>query len=150
MLRLRPLSLVAVVILGAGCTRATFGFRPALTSQVPDSTVVRVRAINGQPSITGRSFGWQSGRPRIVTAAKDTVAVPEAGTLEVRLVSKKSYAVVGGVVGLAVGMGVAVAKCPPGRVCGPDARPAVAGGIGALIGSRFSREEWVVVKRDPR
>jgi hypothetical protein len=149
MIRLRPLALLAAVVLIAGCTRATFGFRPTLTSQVPDSTVVRLRG-NGQPTVTGRSLGWQTGQPRIVSATNDTVAVPEIGTLEVRMAKKKSFAVVGGVVGVVVGMGIAVSKCPVGRECGPTVTPAITGGIGVLIGSLFSRVDWVAVRRSPR
>jgi hypothetical protein len=93
---------------------------------------------------------WQTGRLRIVRAAGDTVAVPEMGTLEVRLARKKRYTAVGGIVGVVVGTGVAVARCPYGRECAPDLRPAVGGAIGMLIGSRFSSAEWVVVKRPPR
>jgi len=151
-----PMSRLCLLVLAAssvvlnGCTHATFGFRPSLTSQVPDSTVVRVRPINGQPGTTGRSVGWQSGRLAIVTAARDTMAVPEIGTLEVRLNTKKRYTAVGGIVGVVVGTGLAMAKCPYRSECGPDLRPAIGGGIGMLIGSRFSSREWLVVKRPPR
>jgi hypothetical protein len=141
--------LVGAIVLG-GCTHVTFGFRPSITSQVPDSTIVRVRATNGQPSVTGRSLDWQTGRPRIVTAAGDTVSVPDVGTLEVRLNSKKSYAAVGGLLGVAVGTGFAMAKCSYPRECPPDLRPLIGGGIGVLVGSRKRTAEWVVVKRTTR
>ena len=150
MLRLCVVAFAFASTLVAGCTQATFGFRPTLTSQVPDSTVVRVRAINGQPGITGRSLDWQIGRLRIITTTGDTVAVPEAGTLEVRLKTKKTYMAVGGLVGVAIGTGIAVSKCPYRRECPPDFRPAVGGAIGMFIGSRFSTADWAVVKRPPR
>ena len=150
MCRFCLLVLAASSVVLSGCTHATFGFRPSLTSQVPDSTVVRVRPINGQPGITGRSVGWQTGRLAIVTAARDTVVVPESGTLEVRLNTRKRYTAVGGIVGVVVGSGLAAARCPYRRECAPDLRPALGGGIGMLIGSRFSSREWVVVKRSPR
>ena len=150
MIRLRPLAVLATALLLEGCTRATFGFRPSLTSQVPDSTIVRLRAGNGQPSVTGRSLGWQVGRLTIVTASHDTVVVPETGTLEVRLASKRTFATVGGAIGVAVGFGIAYAKCPAGYECGPTVTPAITGGLGALIGWRFSRADWVVVRRTPR
>jgi hypothetical protein len=147
MIRFYPPALLAAVVLAGGCTHATFGFRPSLTSQVPDSSVVRLRAINGQPPIAGRSLDWQTGRLRIVTSAGDTVRVPDVGTLEVRLNSRKSYAAVGGIVGVAVGMGLALSRCPDRRACGPDLRVPIGGGIGMLIGSRFHSTEWAVVKR---
>src|SRR5688572_7027622 len=150
MFRLHPFVLAAVVALVGGCTRATFGFRPSLTSQVPDSTVVRVRAQNGQPSVTGRALHWQDGRPRIITSAGDTVAVPQAAALEVRLKEKRSHATLGGVFGLGVGMGIALARCPATNRCAPDLTPALAAGIGALIGSRFTAAEWVRVRSDIR
>ena len=149
MLRLSPLALAVAIAIG-GCTRATFGFRPTLTSQVPDSTVVRLRAIKGQPSITGRSLGWQMGRLTIVTMTGDTVAVLETGTLEVRLKTKKSYAAIGGVVGLGIGMGLAQARCPYPRRCAPDLRAPLGGAVGMLVGSRFRTAEWLVVRRRTR
>ncbi|HEX6049569.1 MAG TPA: hypothetical protein VFZ21_09875 [Gemmatimonadaceae bacterium] len=142
--------MAAAVVLVAGCTRATFGFRPSLVSQVPDSTVVRAREQNGQPPITGRALDWQVGRPRIITAAGDTVAVPEAASLEVRLKEKKSHATLGGVLGLTVGFGIALANCPSTNRCGPDLTPALTAGIGAFIGSRFTAAEWVRVRSDVR
>lgn len=150
MFRLHPFVLAAVVALVGGCTRATFGFRPSLTSQVPDSAVVRVRAQNGQPSVTGRALDWQGGRPRIITSAGDTVAVPLGATLEVRLKEKKTHATLGGVLGLGVGMGIALTRCPATNRCAPDLTPVLAAGVGALIGSRFSAAEWVRVRSDVR
>lgn len=150
MVRRYPLALLAAVVVAEGCTRATFGFRPTLTSQVPDSTVVRLRAANGQPAVEGRALDWQAGRPKIVRAAGDTVAVPETGTLEVRLKTKKSYAAIGGVAGAVVGTGLAIAHCSDRVECGPDIRPLIGGGIGMLIGSRIHTADWVVVKRPPR
>ena len=138
MFRLYLLMLAVASVAFQGCTRATFGFRPSFTSQVPDSTIVRLRATNGQPSVEGHSLGWQVGRLRIVNAVGDTVAVPETGTLEVRLARKKRYTAVGGIVGVVVGTAVAVAKCPYRQECPPDLRPAIGGGVGMLIGSRFS------------
>ena len=66
MLRLRPFVLAGLIVLVTGCTRATFGFRPSLTSQVPDSTVVRFRVQSGEPLVTGRSLDWQTGTLRVV------------------------------------------------------------------------------------
>ncbi len=149
MFRRLPVALSGVVIFVGGCTSATFGYRPSLTSQVPDTTVVRARAQNGQPAIMGRALDWQAGRPRIVTSAGDTVVVPPAATLEVRLKEKKTHAVLGGVVGLAVGLGVKLVQCPPTNYCPPDLTPALTAGVGALIGSRFSAVQWVRVRRAP-
>ena len=146
MFRLDRFVMVAVVVLAAGCTRATFGFRPSLTSQVPDNSVVRVRAQNGQPSVTGRALDWQVGRPRVVTSTGDTMVVPEAATLEVRLKEKRTHATLGGVIGLGVGLGIKLAQCPPTTRCGPDLTPALTAGVGAFIGSRFSAVEWVRVR----
>jgi hypothetical protein len=150
MFRLHSFVLAGAVVLAGGCTRATFGFRPSLTSQVPDSTVVRIRAQNGQPSVTGRALDWQVGRPRVITLAGDTVVVPEAARLEVRLKEKKTHAVLGGVVGLGVGLGVALVRCGPTNRCAPDLTPVLTAGVGALIGSRFAAAEWVRVQQTPR
>jgi len=147
MFRLHPILLAGVIVLVPGCTRAAFGFRPSLTSQVPDSSVVRVRAQNGQPSVTGRALDWQLGRPRIVTATGDTVVVPQAATLEVRLKEKKTHATLGAVVGLGVGLSIKLAQCPPTNRCEPDLTPVLTAGLGAFIGSRFSAVEWVRVQR---
>jgi hypothetical protein len=147
MSRLRAFVLAGAVVLSGGCTRAAFGFRPSLTSQVPDSAVVRVRAQNGQPSVTGRALDWQDGQPRVITAAGDTLVVPQAATLEVRLKEKKTHTILGGVVGLGMGMGIALARCPSTNRCSPDLMPMLAAGVGALIGSRFSTAEWVRVRR---
>ena len=151
MFRLHSFVVAGVVTLVGGCTRATFGYRPSLTSQVPDSTIVRVRggAGGGQPSITGRALDWRVGRPRVITSAGDTVVVPESATLEVRLKEKKTHATLGGVLGLSVGLGIQLARCPPSNVCGPDLVPMLAGGIGVLVGSRFSAVDWVRVRRAP-
>ncbi len=146
MFRLHPLVLAGVVVFVGGCTRATFGFRPSLTSQVPDSTVVRIRARDGQPSVTGRALDWQAGRPRIITPTGDTVAVPRTSTLEVRLKEKKTHAILGGVIGLGVGFSIKLVQCPPTNVCAPDLTPALTAGVGALIGSRFTAADWVRVK----
>jgi hypothetical protein len=147
MFRLHPLVLAGTVVIAGGCTRATFGFRPSLTSHVPDSAIVRVRAQNGQPSVTGRALDWQVGRPRIITSAGDTLVVPPAATLEVRLKEKKTHATLGGVIGLGVGLSIALANCPPTNRCPPDVTPALTAGVGALIGSRFRAAEWVRVRR---
>ena len=149
MFRLRGFVLAGAVMFLGGCTRATFGFRPSLTSHVPDSTVVRVRGQGGQPSTTGRALGWQVGEPRIVTSAGDTVVVPPAAALEVRLKEKKTHATLGAVVGLSVGLGIKLTQCPPPGPCGPDLTPALTAGVGALIGSRFSAVQWVRVRRAP-
>ena len=149
MFRLRAFVLAGLVVLVTGCTRATFGFRPSLTSQVPDSTVVRFRVQSGEPLVTGRSLDWQTGTQRVVTAAGDTIVVPEAAKLDVRLKQKKTHASLGGVLGLAVGWGIGLAKCPPPQECSPSLLPALTGGAGAFIGSRFSAAEWVRVRRSP-
>ena len=146
MFRLKVTMLFGMTFLAGGCTHATFGFRPSLMSQVPDSTVVRARAQNGQPAIVGRAFGWQSGNPRIVTATGDTVDAPRTATLEVRLNEKKSHATLGGVVGLSIGFGIKLAKCAPMSDCPSDLTPALTAAAGALIGSRWRSFEWVRVR----
>ena len=149
MRRLRPFMLAGMIVLGGGCTRATFGFRPSLISQVPDSTIVRVRNPNGLPPTTGRALGWQTGEPRVVTSAPDTIDVSQAAILEVRLREKKTHATLGAIVGLLVGLSIKLVQCPPTGYCAPDATPAVTAGVGALIGSRFTAVEWVRVRRAP-
>lgn len=149
MSRLQALALIGTILLTGGCTRATFGYRPSLTSQVPDSTAVRVRPHGGVPPITGRAVGWQTGQPRVLTATGDTVQVPPTATMEVRLENKKTHAVLGGVIGVSVGLSVKLVRCPPPNRCGPDVTPALTAGIGALIGSRFTAVDWVRVRRPP-
>ena len=149
MFRLQSLVLAGAVVLVGGCTRATFGFRPSLTSQVPDSSVVRVRLQNGQPSVTGRALDWQAGRPLVVTPAGDTMVVPQGAMLEVRLQEKKTHATLGGVIGVSVGLGIKFSQCSAPRRCPPDLTPFLTGGVGALIGSRFTAAEWVRVRRTP-
>ena len=149
MLRFELFLMGAIVAVAGGCTRATFGFRPSLTSQVPDSSVVRMRARNGQPSVTGRALGWRGERPRIITSVGDTVIVPQVATLEVRLKDTKTHATLGGVIGVTIGLGIKVANCPPTTKCGPDFTPALTAGVGAFIGSRFTQAEWARVRRPP-
>jgi hypothetical protein len=146
-LRLHAFVVAGVVVLGGGCTRATFGFRPSLTSQVPDGAAVRVRSQNGQPSITGQALDWQVGRLRVITSAGDTVVVPQAATLEVRLKEKKTHATLGAVVGLGVALSIKLVQCPPTNYCAPDLTPLLTAGVGALVGSRFTAVEWARVRR---
>ena len=146
MARLPSFASIAMIVLTASCTRASFGFRPSLISQVPDSTVVRARNQSGLPPTLGRALGWTVGEPRIVTPAGDTVGVAPSSTLEVRVRDKKSQTTLGGVLGLAVGFSIKLANCPPTNRCPPDVTPAITAGLGALIGSRFKAAEWVRVK----
>lgn len=101
--------------------------------------------------MTGRALDWQTGRPRIITPAGDTLAIPapETATLEVRLKDKQTHATMGGVVGGALGLVIRLVECPPGNYCSPDLTPALTAGVGALIGSRFSAVEWVRVRWVP-
>lgn len=91
-------------------------------------------------------MGWNLGKPRIVTPAGDTVDVATATTLEVQVRAAKAQTTLGGVVGLAVGLSIKLAQYPPPTRRSPDVTPAVAAGVGALIGSRFNAAEWVRVR----
>ena len=138
MRRLRAFMLAGMIVRGGGCTRATFGFRPPLISQVPDSTIVPVRYPERPTPTTGRAFGWQTREPRVVTSVPDTIDVSQAAILEVRLRAKTTHATLGAIVGLLVGLSIKLVQCPPTDYCAPDATPAVTAGVGALIGSRFT------------
>jgi len=139
-----------VILLASGCTRATFRWRPSVTSQVPDSTPVRFYVARGQPRVSGRAFDWQRGSPRVITPRGDTVTVPDTALIQVRLKDKGNHAVLGAIVGIVAGVGLSYAAC--GDIsCGPgDRRPVFIGGLGALVGSRFKADSWVRVRWDAR
>jgi hypothetical protein len=86
----------------------------------------------------------------VITAGGDTVAVPHGSTLEVRLNEKAGHTTAGVVGGWALGVAVSYATCPPPkRYCGEqDPTPALAMGLGALIGSRVKTDQWVRVGWD--
>ena len=117
-------------------------------SQVPDSTPVRFEVERSDPWVSGQALGWQRGSPRIITPRGDTVVVPGAALVQVRLREKTNRAVVGAVVGFVVGMGVSYARCPSPRTScaeGDPMTPLLVSSLGALVGSRFKADEWVRV-----
>lgn len=147
-----PLSLPAVVLLFvAACgRRATLEWRPSLVSQVPDSTPVRISVGPERTTTQGLAWDWQRGRPRVITARRDTVLVPDNAILRVRLRKKSGHAIEGLFIGWAVGVGVSYAQCPePKRYCGEqDPTPVLGAGLGALVGSAIRTYHWVRVRRD--
>jgi hypothetical protein len=152
MLRFVSAASPVLFLLLAACGGATFGRRPSLTSQVPDSTPVRFNVPQTQPraSEAGRALGWQRGAPRVVTTRGDTVVVPEGARMEVRLKERTSHAGTGATIGWIVGLGAHYAACNyPSTKCRElDLRIPVGTGVGALIGWRFRTDQWVRVRRD--
>ena len=141
---------VAMLLLASSCASGGVKWRPSLVSHVPDSTWVRFARQNGDSSIMGRAMDWQRGRPRVITAVGDTVAVPNGSALEVRLNEKAGHTTAGIIAGWAVGVTISYATCPPPKkYCGEqDPTPALAAGLGALIGSRVKSDQWVRVRWD--
>ena len=148
--RVRWLLAPILMLLATGCSRATFRWKPSLTSQVPDSTPVRFHVARGVPRVSGRALDWQRGGPRVITPRGDTVTVPDTALIQVRLKDKSNHALAGAIVGIVAGAGVSLAKCwnthcPPG-----DRRPVYIAGLGAVVGSRFKADSWVRVRWDAR
>jgi hypothetical protein len=141
---------VAMLLLVSSCASGGVKWRPSLASHVPDSTWVRFAGHSGDSAIMGRAIDWQRGRLRVITAGGDTVAVPHGSTLEVRLNEKAGHTTAGIIAGWALGVTVSYATCPPPKkYCGEqDPTPALAAGLGALIGSRVKTDQWVRVRWD--
>ena len=147
--RLLSSMLLFGTLLLSGCAGAAIRWRPSLASQVPDSTTVRFRVRPGEAPITGRALDWQRGRPRVITARGDTVAVPEGAALDVRVPEKARHEVAGGIIGWALGVGISYAACPaPKKYCGEeDPTPLLATTLGALVGWMVKTDQWVAVRR---
>ena len=141
---------VAILLLVSSCANGGVKWRPSLASHVPDSTWVRFAGHIGDSSVIGRAVNWQRGQLRVITAAGDTVAVPNGSVLEVRLNEKAGHTTAGLIAGWALGVTVSYATCPPPKkYCGEqDPTPALAAGLGALIGSRVKSDQWVRVRWD--
>ena len=142
--------LLAVTLSLAACSSGTTRWHPSLASQVPDSTPVRFAPGESERQVAGLALDWERGPLRVVTTRGDTVVVPRGSALEVRLKEKSNHAVIGAVVGWAVGVAVSYATCPPPkRYCGEeDPRPLLGAGLGALVGSRVKTDWWVGVRWD--
>ena len=148
MFRLPSWVALGAALLNAACASGNaIRWQPSFSSQVPDSTPVRFAAPVGSVPIYGLALDWQIGRPRVMTARGDTIAVPEESRLEVRLKEKARHTTAGVIIGWAVGAAISYATCPsPKRYCGEeDPTPLLAVGLGALIGSRIKTDWWVVV-----
>ena len=139
-------SLPFVFLVATACGGSTFRWQPSLTSHVPDSTTVRFNLARNEPHVVGRSIDWQRGKPRLVTSRGDTVVVPDSARLEVRLKNKTNHAVAGGMLGLAVGFGVAFAACSSESCSEQALTPYLVGALGALLGSAFKTDQWVRVR----
>ena len=142
-----PVALLAVSACAGGAVR----WQPSLVSQVPDSTPVRFAPSRNEPQVAGFALDWQRGRPKLVTERGDTVVIPDASLLEVRLRKKASHPTAGAIIGWAIGVGISYATCPaPKRYCGEeDPTPLLTTGLGALIGSRVKTDWWVGVQWNP-
>jgi hypothetical protein len=135
--------------LALGCVGSSIRWRPSLVSQVPDSTAVRLERVNAR-DVSGRSFGWDRGRPRVVTSLGDTILVERGMTLRVLVPDRATHTTAGIVIGWVLGVGISYATCgAPKRYCGEqDPTPLIGIGLGALIGSRVKTERWVRVAWD--
>lgn len=151
---MKPLGSLILIgsILLEGCAGGAIRWQPSLASQVPDSTSVRFVSRDGQSPVSGVALDWERGWPRVITARGDTIMVPDGSALEVRLREKANHTTAGTVIGWAIGVGISYAACPPPRrYCGEeDPTPLLAGGLGALIGSRVKTDWWVSVRWDVR
>ena len=139
-----PAALLAI----SGCASGGVRWQPSLASDVPDSTPVRFAPNRSEPRVTGLALDWQRGRPKVVTERGDTVVVPDASLLQVRLREKASHPTAGAIIGWTIGVGISYATCPaPKRYCGEeDPTPLLSTGLGALIGSRVKTDWWVNVQ----
>jgi hypothetical protein len=138
---------IAVAVLLTACHGATYRWQPTLVSQVPDSMTVRFRAPNESKSVTGRSLGWQTTEPRVITPRGDTLVVPDASRMSVKAKGKTGHPLAGAVVGWAIGVGISLATCDEPRThCGEqDPTPLLSAGLGALIGATIRTDRWVRV-----
>lgn len=146
-------SIVRLVLLVPACLACTarqhLRWTPILTSDVPDSTLVRATDKAFGSQATGRAVGWQRGQLRHVVTAGDTLRAPGNATLEVYTGRQSSYALPGGIVGWAIGIGAVLSSCGLESYCGEqDFRPALGALLGALVGSLLKHDRWVRVRRD--
>ena len=140
----------ALLVLSA-CATGAVRWQPSVVSQVPDSTSVRFTTGIGEPRVAGLALDWQRGQPKVIIERGDTVVIPDASLLEVRLKEKASHPMAGAIIGWAVGVGISYATCrAPKQYCGEeDPMPLLTTGLGALIGSRIKTDWWVVVRWHP-
>ncbi|HUQ84346.1 MAG TPA: hypothetical protein VM076_24550 [Gemmatimonadaceae bacterium] len=147
----RFVSVVALLMLAA-CHRATYRWQPTLVSQVPDSMTVQFRAPNESKTVIGRSLGWQTMKPRVITPRGDTLVVPDASRMSVKAKGKTGHPLAGALIGWAVGTGVMLAHC--GQLmsyCGEqDPTSLLTAGAGALIGATIRTDRWVRLKWGPK
>jgi hypothetical protein len=139
--------LPAALSLALACQPPTLWSRPSRVSHVPDGARVRVSSARDEPRVEGRSFAWQRGSPRVITATGDTILVPSGAALEIQLDKRTKRARTGGVIGGLVGLGVTWARCPElkKRCRQNDPTPVLTIGLGALVGYAIKRNPWVSV-----
>src|SRR5688500_17314070 len=95
----------ALFFLVAACGGATRGWRPSISSSdVPDSTPVRIAVQKTGLRMSGRAVDWQRGTPKVVTTPGDTMIVPEGARLQARLTGRATGAAFGALVGYLVGV----------------------------------------------
>jgi hypothetical protein len=144
MVRLAATLLLALT----GCSGATYRWQPSRVSQVPDSMLVRFVPADSQKSMTGRSLGWQTTVPRVITPRGDTLLVPNGTRVSVKAKGKAGHPVAGAIVGWAIGTGAMLANC--GKLvsyCGEqDPTPVWSAGLGALVGATIRTDRWVRLK----
>ena len=138
---------IAITLLLTACHGATYRWQPTLVSQVPDSMTVQFRPPNESKSVVGRSLGWQTTAPRVITPRGDTIVVPNASKMSVKAKGKTGHPLAGAIVGWAIGVGAVVSTCDGKRMhCGEqDPTPLLTAGVGALIGATIRTDRWVRV-----
>jgi hypothetical protein len=139
--------LPATLSLALACQPPSLWSRPSRVSHVPDGARVRFSSSGRELRVEGRSFAWQRGAPRVITAAGDTIAVPAGAALEVQLDKRTKRARTGGVIGGIVGIGITWARCPEfkKRCRQNDLTPVLTIGLGALVGYAIKPNPWVSV-----
>ena len=139
----RQLFPAALLLFGA-CGGTIVKFRPRMISQVPDGTHVRFRErSNASTARVGRSLGWASGTPRIITARGDTITIPSGAVLEVRLEHPDGHTNSGAAVGYVAGVLTSLNICGAASACGEEnPLPLLGLLVGAFVG-HFVTEDWV-------
>ena len=132
---------------GAALAQAAPGGPPCARA-VADGARVRVRlAIDGTRH-AGTALGWATPAPRVVTGARDTLAVGRHDRREVSGGRTGHHAWAGLTLGLIAG-NLSNLHCFGERTCGEqNPLPFVGMITGVLIGRRIRRERWVPVSDD--
>lgn len=148
---MRHIVVISTLLALTACSGTTYRWQPSLVSQVPDSMVVRFVPPNASHLVSGRSLGWQSADPRVITPRGDTLIVPRGTQLSVKAKGKTGHPLAGALVGWAVGIGIMLANCGEVTYCGEqDPTPLLSASAGALIGATIRTDRWVKLKWGPQ